>query len=261
VRLHAAVLGWLLASALAGCAAPASEMRDLPTASDQSEGERRARARLDLASAYYSNGQLTTALDEVKLALAARPDFAEAYNLRGLIYSALGEERLSEDSYRRALQLNPRDADTLHNFGWSLCQLRRYADADTQFRAALAQPQYQNVARTLMAQGICSARGGQWDAAEKALARSFELEPSNPVTSVNLAEVLYRRGELERARFHIRRVNNQTDLVSAQTLWLAMRIERKLGNQAAVDSIGRDLRSRFPRSSETSAFNRGEFDE
>jgi len=260
IALHITVAS-MLALALAGCAAPAEDVRDIPTVSDQSDGERRARARLDLATAYFSNGQYTTALDEVKLALAARPDLAEAFTLRGLIYAALGEERLSEDSYRRAMQLNPRDGDTMHNYGWLMCQHRRYAEADTQFRAALALPQYFNAARTLMAQGICQARAGQWDHAEKTLVRSLELDASNPVTAVNLSEVLYRRGEFERARFYMRRVNNQNSLVNAQTLWLAIRIEKKLGNLAGVDNIGRDLRSRFPQSREAGAFERGEFDE
>jgi len=55
------------------------------------------------------------------------------------------------------------------------------------------------------------------------LSRSYELEPANPTTAVNLSEVLYKRGEYERARFYIRRVNTKEELASAQTLWLAVR--------------------------------------
>ena len=71
----------------------------VPTASDQTDIERRARVRLELATAYFSRGQLTTALDETKLAMQVKPDMAEAFNLRGLIYAAMGEERLAEDSF------------------------------------------------------------------------------------------------------------------------------------------------------------------
>jgi type IV pilus assembly protein PilF len=47
---------------------------DRPTASDETDALKRARIRLDLAAAYFAQGQLTTALDEVKLALtASRP--------------------------------------------------------------------------------------------------------------------------------------------------------------------------------------------
>src|SRR5207237_300352 len=50
---------------------PANEVPDKITASDESEATKRARARMDLASAYFSRGQFTTALDQVKLAIAA----------------------------------------------------------------------------------------------------------------------------------------------------------------------------------------------
>jgi hypothetical protein len=51
---------------------------------------------------------------------------------------------------------------------------------------------------------VCQARAGLWAQAERTLSRSFELDPANPVTAFNLAEVLLRRGELERARFYVR---------------------------------------------------------
>ena len=62
----------------------------------------------------------------------------------------------------------------------------------------------------------------------------------------NLSEVLYRNGQFERARFYIRRVNSRPELASAQTLWLAARIEHKLGQEEQVKAMGAQLRDRFP---------------
>jgi type IV pilus assembly protein PilF len=260
IAIASAIVGALLVGCAAPPAAPGSG-QEIRTASDQTDADRRAKVRLELASAYFSRGQMETALDEVKQALAARPDLGEAYNLRGLIYANLGDPKLADESFRRALQLNPRDADAMHNYGWFLCQQQRYVDANVQFASALAQPQYRDVIRTLLAQGVCQARVGQLEQAERTLARAYELDPSNPYTAVNLTEVLYRRGEYERARFYIRRVNLQRELSSAQTLWLAARIENKLGNRAGVDDFGRQLRSRFPDAPETQAYERGRFDD
>ena len=108
---------------------------------------------------------------------------------------------------------------------------------------------------------MCQARAGQLDDAEASLSRAYELDPSSPFTATNLAEVLYRRGELERARFYIRRVNAQPDVANAQTLWLAARIEKKLGNRQGATEFGTQLRNRFPDSREASAYARSEFDE
>ncbi|WP_280155630.1 type IV pilus biogenesis/stability protein PilW [Piscinibacter sp. XHJ-5] len=239
----------------------AGETRDRITASDEPESSKRSRVRLELASAYFGRGQLTTALDEVKLALAADPTNVAALNLRGLIYGSLGDHQLAEESFRRALQIDARDADSMQNFGWYLCQRKRFDEADTMFRQALAVPNYRDAPRTLLTQGICQARAGQLTQAEGTLTRSYELDPGNPSIAVNLTEVLYRRGEYERARFHIRRVNSNPDIVNAQTLWLAARIENRLGNRQGVQDFGTQLRNRFPQSPEAGAFARGQFDE
>jgi type IV pilus assembly protein PilF len=248
---------------LAGCASPppASTGREPRTASDQTDPEQRARVRLELAGMYLGRGQSAVALDEVKRAIAAKPDIAEAYSLRGLIYASMGEPGLAEDSFQRALQLGPRDGDAMHNFGWFLCQQKRYPDADAKFSAALAQTQYREVVRTLLAQGVCQARSGRWAEAERSLARSYELDPANPVTAYNLSDVLMRRGEYDRARFYVGRINAVPELTTAQSLWLAVRIERNLGNQQAVQDQGRKLLDRYPQSDEASKFERGRFDE
>jgi type IV pilus assembly protein PilF len=216
---------------------------------------------MELASAYFSRGQMTTALDQVKLAIAADPLYGEAFNLRGLIYAGLGEQTLAEESFKRALQLNARDADAMHNYGWYLCQLKRYPEAFGLFGQALAIPQYKGTVRTLLAEGVCQAYAGQLADAEATLSRAYELDPSSPFTATNLSEVLYRRGEYERARFYVRRVNAQTDVANAQTLWLAARIEAKLGNRQGASEFGAQLRNRFPDSREAALFARGAFDE
>jgi type IV pilus assembly protein PilF len=234
---------------------------DLVTASDESEAGKRARIRLELASAYFGQGQVDTALDEVKRALSVDPAYVAAYNLRGLIYASMGEHSLAEDSFRRALGLRPRDADTLHNYGWYLCRQRRYPEARSQFEAALAVPQYREPSKTLLAHGVCEARAGDLAAAQRLLLRSYEIDAGNPTTAFNLAEVLLKRNEPDRARFYLQRVNQVPELVNAETLWLAARIERRRGNTAAAEEWGQQLRSRFPNARETTAYEQGKFDE
>jgi len=262
VVLAAAITGCVQVPPPPGTPAPLGEQpRDRTTASDETNNARRARVRMELATAYFSRGQLPTALDEVKQVLAIEPNLGEAYNLRGLIYSRMNDHELAEDSFRRAIAINPRDGDALHNYGWHLCQRGRYQEAAEQFGQALAAPQYVGSLRTMLAQGVCEARSGNLLQAEITLKRTYDLDPSNPVVAVNLAEVLLRRGDYERARFYIRRVNQTDDTSNAQTLWLAARIERKLGNEQGVNDFGVKLRNRFPKSREALAFDRGAFDE
>jgi type IV pilus assembly protein PilF len=261
-RLLQIPLALALVLGLVACAGTTAKQGTEPrTASDQTDLDRRAAVRVELAYGYFARGQLPTALDELKQALLVKPDMVEALSLRGLVYAAMGELPLAEDSFRRALSLNAADPDTLHNYGWFLCQQNRFAEAGAQFERALAQPQYRGVARTLLAQGVCEASAGRFGAAERTLARAFEQDPSNPAIAMNLAEVLYRNGQYERARFYVRRVNDQPEQLNAQSLWLALRVERRLGNTVQMNDYGQQLRRRFPQSPEAQALSNGRFDE
>jgi type IV pilus assembly protein PilF len=262
VLIAACLTGCVTTSQQATTPAPATnDIKEMSPSSDEPDSLKRARARMELASAYFSRGQMTTALEEVKRALAADPTYGPAYNLRGLIYASLGDNAGAEDSFKRALALNPADADTMHNYGYLLCEQKRYPESTALFNRALAVPQYRGTARTLFALGVCQAYAGQLAQSDASLTRSYELDPSNPATATNLAQVLYQRGEYERARFYIRRVNALPDVSNSQTLWLAARIEHKIGDDKGAAVFGSQLRSRFPDSREASSYARGAFDE
>ncbi|MBK6864348.1 MAG: type IV pilus biogenesis/stability protein PilW [Ideonella sp.] len=256
------VLGWMAGctSTVTTSVAPANDTATTvsrPAAPDEADLRRRANARLQLAAAYFADGQFKTALEEVKRALDADPKMAEAYNLRGLIYAALGEDELAQESFRRALELSPNNGDVMHNYGWYLCLQKRYAEAQAQFVDALAQPRYRDITRTLLAQGVCQARAGQLVEAERTLQRAYAIEPTNAAIALNLAEVLFQRGDYERARFYIRRANTPQQNASAQSLWLAARIEARAGNTVAANDIAQQLASRFPKSNEAAQFQMG----
>jgi type IV pilus assembly protein PilF len=231
------------------------------TAPDGQSLKRTAGVRLELASLYFSRGQFNTALDEIKLAIQADPNYGAAFNLSGLIYASLGNPAQAEASFRRALQINPRDADSMQNYGWFLCQNQRYKEAEAMFEQALVQPNYRGAAMTLRAMGNCQARDDRLADAEASLVRSYQLDPGSSATAVNLADVQYRRGEYDKARFYIERVNKSPAQSNAQSLWLAARIEYKLGNRALAQGLGGQLRSRYPQSPEALAFEQGRYDE
>ena len=259
--LAAAALAAGLGTLLAGCATTQqTAASEISTPSTESDARRRARIRLQLASSYFEEGKTEIALDELRQVLAADPNFPDAYNLRGLIYLRLGDQRTAEESFRRALALNPRDADVLHNYGWLQCQMGRYPEAEASFQQAMASPLYGGRARTLLAMGVCQARAGHLDAAEASLKRSYELDAGNPVTGYNLSQILYQKGDYERARFYIRRINN-SELANAESLWLGIKVENRLNDTLAVNQLGEQLRKRYPQSRERLSLDRRAFDE
>jgi type IV pilus assembly protein PilF len=256
----------LATSVLTGCAtrgdtgADSANRKDIVTDSDEPDSRKRARLRLELATGYFNEGKTTVALDEIKQALNNDPNFADAYNLRGLIYMRLSDPRLAEESFRKSIALNPRDANAAHNFGWMLCQQQRYPESYTYFKQALAVPLYGDQAKTLMAQGLCELADGQKEPAERSLSKAYELDAANPITGYNLANLLYQRGDFKRSQFYIRRLNNG-EFANAESLWLGIKIERKLGDTIAMNQLGGQLKRRFPQSSELVALEKGVFND
>lgn len=253
---------------LVACAAPqggnavlsATNGGDLVTDSDESAQRKRARIRLELALGYFEQGKTTIALDEIKQAIAADPTYSDAFSLRGLIYMRLNDFAVAEESFKRALSLKPRDSNVLHNLGWLKCQDAQYTQAVTYFQQALANPLYGERAKTYMAQGLCEVKAGNAVAAEASLMKSYEFDAGNPITGYNLANLLFQKKEDVRARFYIRRINN-TELANAESLWLGIKIERRLGDQAALAQLGHQLLKRFAKSAQAAAYQRGAFDE
>ena len=258
---------WLLTSVLllgacasvgqGGAIVPA---KDMVTESDEPEGRKRARIRLQLALGYFEQGQTNIALDELKQALSVDPSYAEAYNLRGLVYMRLQDYRIAEESFRRALQITNRDPNVMHNLGWMMCQQARYPEAVQWFNQVLASSQYAERAKTFRAKGLCEARAGLKADAEQSLIKSYEYDAGNPVTAYNLADLMWERGDLIRAQFYIRRLNN-SEFANAESLWLGIKIEKKLANAEAMTQLATQLDKRFPQSPQAALSRRGAFDE
>lgn len=251
------------AIALSGCASNAVSgvmNSDMVTDSDEPDTRKRARLRLELAVAYFDKGQTTDALDHLKQSIAADPNLFDAYNLRGLIYMRLNDVPLAEESFRRALAINPKAASVQHNYGWLLCQQARLPEAVQLFGNALSNPAYGDRAKTWMAQGLCQQKYSQNAEAEASFLRSYELDAGNPITAYNLSLLLFQRAEFVRAQFYVRRLNN-SELANAESLWLGIKVERRLDNREATAQLGAQLKKRFPQSREYLAFERGAFNE
>lgn len=262
VRYFFFLVATALSVLLAGCAGTpgAAPGEPAPSSAEQTDNQRRARIRLQLAVGYYEQRQMAVALDELRQALAADPDFADAHVMRALIYMDMGETRLADESFQQALRLAPNTPDFNNNYGWFLCQNGREKESIAYFDAALRNRAYQSPAKALNNAGICSLKLKNTVAAERYFSQAFQYDPANPTTNGNLARIYYDQGDHERARFYISRVM-KADVMTADVLWLAIRIERKLGDRAAESSLATQLRRRHGGSAEYAAYQRGAFDE
>ena len=225
------------------------------------EVQKRASIRMQLAIGYYQQGQYKVALEEIRQAILISPDLIDAYAVRALIFMDMGEKQLAEDNFLYALKLAPNNSDVSNNYGWFLCQNGREKQGLSYFEKVLKDPVYQSPSKVLNNAGLCSLRLKDVAAAERYFVMGFRSDPSNPGINANLAKVMYDRGDYMQARFYINRVVNKFEVMAADVLWLAIKIEKKMGDDAAVNGLATQLRRRHPGSREYSLFQRGEFNE
>jgi len=219
----------------------------------------RARTRTELAALYFDRGNMAVALEELRIAVAADPSYPQVHGMFGLVYMELKETQLAEQSFRRALQLSPTDADINHNYGWFLCQTGREKESMTYFMNAVKNPLYPTPWRSYSTAGQCSLRAGNVPEAESYFAQALKLDPDEPISLLKLGDIRLRQGKLDEARRMVSRFHKLLDPIP-ESLWLAVRVERKLGERLAESGFANQLRRRYPTSREYQLLQRGEYD-
>ena len=254
-------MGTLLAAALlAGCVGqPTDGGSGVSGSAADSESRQRARAFTDLAGAYFTRAQYKTALDELRKAITADSGFGPAYNIYGLIYMELAEDKLAEENFRRAIDLDRNDSEARNNFGWFLCTRGRYDEGLQQFSTALHNPLYAKPEQAMANAGLCAEKKGDLALAEANFMKSLKLQPDNPNTVLKLAGLNFRQNRLAEVQ---RLLERHAELAppTAESLWLGVRLERKLGDRAQEAAYGLQLRKRFPDSNEARLLLSGQYE-
>lgn len=244
---------------LCGCAAIPQGGGDASAKTVDSETGQRARAFTELASAYYARGQYKVALDELRKAITAETRYGPAYNVYGLIYMELAEDKLAEENFRRAIELDRNDSEARNNFGLFLCTRGRHDEGLDQFANALRNPLYPFPERAMANAGLCAERKGDLALAEANLLKALKLQPDNANTVIRLAGLNFRQGRLLEAQ---RLLGRHAELAppTAESLWLGVRLERRLGDRAQEAAYGLQLRKRFPDSDEARRLLAGQYE-
>lgn len=251
----------VLAAACAGTKKPEG-----PNAADSGtiigevgEPRNRARVHTELAGLYYERGSMGIALEELRRATAADPGYAPAYSLFGRVYMDLKENRLAEESFERALRLSPGDAEINHSYGWFLCQTGQEEQSIRYFLQAIRNPLYPTPWISYSAAGLCSLRKDHVKEADEYFQRALRLNADEPTALLKLGGIRYQQGRLEDARNLITRYNKFMT-PTAESLWLGLRVERRLGKRVEAQSYADQLRRRYPGSAEYQAMERGSYD-
>ena len=142
-------------------------------------------ARLNLAIAQFYAGNVDAALQEARAAAAALPDAPQPPYLLGLIARAQNRTDEAETAFKRVLQLDGNDVGAKVNLGQVYLQQRKYPEALTLFREAVASEPYNVTAAYNLA--IALTRSGATADGAQAMQRFQTLRDSNYKTTFSQA--------------------------------------------------------------------------
>lgn len=245
---------WVLCCGLALCSWSSR------AANEEAEAARaQAKAHTDLGTAYFRANRFAVALEEVANALGADASYAPAYNLAGLVHMYLRERDKALENFQRALRLAPSDSEINNNYGWMLCQEGREKEAFPLFMQAVKNPLYATPTKPFYNAGMCALRIKDDALAEDFFVKAVMVDPKNMAGLYRLAEIKYRANNLHDAQRYVGVVLRSLEDDPAP-LWLAIRIERKLGNRKAEADYTSQLRRKFQGSPEYQALLQGKFE-
>jgi type IV pilus assembly protein PilF len=235
----------VLVAALAGCTTTEG-----PVGQTRPDLEEAARLNTQLGIDYMRKGQFDLALEKLQKALGQDDELGIAHSAIALVYQRKGETQLAGKHFREALDLNADDAGTLNNFGIFLCSQGEAEDAEEIFLRAAKNKDNNNPADAWANAGVC-LRGvpKARDRAEGYLREALKLNPRHPNALAAMAQISYDKKDYLRARAFLQRYEVGSR-PTAQTLWLAAKTERALGDAGSARGFEKRLRTEFPESPE-----------
>jgi len=215
--------------------------------------EKSARIHTELAGLYLERAQMGVALAEVEQAFAAKSNYAPAFNMRALIHMALHEDVEAESDFKHSLSIDEKNSETHSNYGWFLCQNNREKDSIPHFMSALKNPLYQTPEQAYLNAAVCSQKMNNLVLAEDFFQRALVVRPNLPQALLGMAQLNFIKQDFGLAKKFFNQYAAKTDTLTAENLWLAVRIERQLNDRNSAASYAMKLRNLYPDSKEARA--------
>lgn len=244
---------WLLS----GCASDGGGSAGTPVEAT-SRSQMSAKIHTELAASYFKRKQYDIALQEIEVALGAESGYAPAFNMRALVRMELREDEKASEDFRHSLRLDANDSNTHNNYGWFLCNRGKEKDSIAQFLEALKNPLYATPEIAYVNAGVCSKKIGQFKEAESYFQRALARQPGFAEALYGLADLSFATQDYAGAKSYFLRFLGKSPELTAENLWLAVRIERKIGDVNSEQSYALQLRKRFPDARETQLLLKGE---
>ncbi len=200
---------------------------------------------VELGGAYLAEGKVGEALKNARKAVLADPRHAGAYTLLGVVHQRLGQMAPAGEAFKKAVTLAPHDPYALNAMGSWLCAQQRYDEADSYFRRALKNPLYPTPWIASYNAGSCAEKRGDVAQAEKDYRAALSANPRFAPALLRMAFITFEQERFLSSRAYLQRYAAVAPH-TAESLWLGVRTEKRLGDKDQMASYAMKLRARFP---------------
>ncbi len=240
------VIGLFSAVLLAGCQTSTRTLKTNPKAA--------VATRTALAAEYIRSGDLDAAKRNLDEALVTDAKSVEANNMMGVLLQQEGSTSnlvKAETYFKRAVSLDPTDAQVRNNYGVYLSGRKRYAEAVAQFKVAAATLGYDGRSAALENLGRTYIQINDTANAEKAFKQALQANRDSLIARLELAEIFLQKNRLRDASSlyndYLRITGAQQ---GARSLWLGIRIARAERDNMRMNNFINQLRTQYPSSTE-----------
>jgi len=203
-----------------------------------------------MAEEYYNRGQTDVAFRRAQQALEADKSYPRAHVWAAFLYEEIGQAAQAKEHYDRAIALAPNNSDVRYAYGAYECRQKHYAEAETQFQKALANPLYATPWLALTNAGNCAVQAGDLAKAATHYQAALVGNPSFGPALVKLADLAQRRGDTKAAKGYLDRyfepATVRTPATAYQALTLGVTVEQQLGNRKRASNYAQALHKNFP---------------
>jgi type IV pilus assembly protein PilF len=151
---------------------------------------------------------------------------------------------------RRASKLAPENPEVQNAYAVFLCKQGSVSEALKAFDKAAMVPLYRTPEVAYTNAGVCARGAGRLNDADTYFRKALAVNKNYDEALLQLASLNFDRGEYFPARAFVERYL-QTYKATAEVLWLGVRIEQAMSNNAAAAKYAERLLSGFPDAAET----------
>jgi len=242
----ALVVGLVVLTSACTVVTRTSEQR---TTDEESAADYNAR----LGAQYLQRGDFQLANEKLSKALEQDRDNATAHIAMAQLQFAIDQPKVALRHYKRAVSLEPDNANNRNAYGVFLCSTGDIEGAEREFEKAAANPFYETPEFALDNAGVCMLEAGRFDEAEDYLTKAIRRNPKFANAYLHIAELRYSERRLTVADAYLARYHTLNDF-SAASLLLGFEIQREGGYQTEAKQYADLLLNKFPDSNEAGAY-------